>query len=149
MVYSVATFEADDARMRHARQIREDVFCHEQGVSAEIEWDGQDSACTHFLLFESENAIATARVRHYASDARKIERVAVVRTRRGTGAGLAIMRAILEFLARHEDPSTRILLHSQCTVAGFYERFGFIRQGEAFVEAGIPHVAMILNRPSG
>ena len=42
-------FRIDDPRMAAARAIREVVFCREQGVSAEEEWDGKDAESDHFL----------------------------------------------------------------------------------------------------
>ena len=37
---------------------------------------------------------------------------------------------------------TRAYLHAQEAVVGFYERLGFVVEGERFFEADIPHVAM-------
>jgi ElaA protein len=39
-------------------------------------------------------------------------------------------------------------LHAQEYVASLYAQFGFVRQGEVFEEAGIPHVVMV-RQPDG
>ena len=45
------------------RAIRERVFIDEQGIPAELEWDGLDPGCAHLLAYDMEgNAIATARM---------------------------------------------------------------------------------------
>jgi predicted N-acetyltransferase YhbS len=36
----------------------------------------------------------------------------------------------------------RIILHARIVAVGFYEKMGYVRQGELFTEVGIPHVLM-------
>ena len=43
--------------------IRTQVFCEEQKISKEIEFDNLDHLCGHFLIFDGKKAIATTRVR--------------------------------------------------------------------------------------
>ena len=51
MTFVIHAFQADDAPlMAAAREIRNAVFCDEQGVPPELEWDGHDKTCEHFLL---------------------------------------------------------------------------------------------------
>ena len=53
MAFAVLAFHADNAaNMDAARRIRQTVFCDEQGVPAEEEWDGKDSICEHFLVMD-------------------------------------------------------------------------------------------------
>ncbi len=124
--------------MDAARQIRQAVFCDEQGVSAALEWDGKDAYCQHFLLFDGGQAVACARVRPYGPGIFKIERVAVLRNQRATGAGAAIMRAVMDRLGQ-----VTMVLNAQLAVEEFYSRLGFVAEGEVFVDAGIDHVHMI------
>jgi len=35
-----------------------------------------------------------------------------------------------------------VVLDAQSILQGWYERFGFVRSGDEFVEDGIPHVPM-------
>ncbi len=149
MDHRLAVFRDDDARyLAAARHIRDVVFCGEQGVPPELEWDGQDSHCTHVLLFDDDQPIATGRLRLYAPQTYKIERVAVLRDCRRRGAGRAVMRALLNAVRDIEQKSgVEIILHAQEAVAGFYLQLGFIPYGGRFVEAGIPHVAMRLASP--
>ena len=39
----------------------------------------------------------------------------------------------------------KVLLHAQRSAQGFYHRLGFVTEGEPFEEAGIGHIAMVLN----
>ena len=137
---SITAFRTDDsARMEAARRIRAAVFCDEQGVPADLEWDGKDHLCEHFLLELDGAAIGTARVRPYGPSIFKVERVAVLKGLRGQHAGKAIMDYILERLRE----SGTVVLNAQSQVEDFYQRLGFVREGEVFEEAGIDHVHMV------
>lgn len=139
MKFAIKAFRTDDAAsMEAARRIREIVFCEEQGVPAEIEWDDKDSACEHFLLEGNGEPIGTARLAPYGPSVFKVERVAVLKHARGLGAGKAIMLFILDRMKSTET----VVLNAQIQVEDFYEQLGFIRSGESFEEAGIPHVPM-------
>lgn len=139
MSFVIRAFRADDATsMEAARHIRETVFCREQGVPPEIEWDGEDHLCEHFLLESDSAPIGTARLRPYEPSVFKVERVAVLKNARSLGAGNAIMIYILDRLKNSET----IVLNAQTQVEGFYERLGFTRSGDEFEEAGIAHVPM-------
>ena len=85
-MFRVIRFGIDDAFMADARAIREVVFCREQHVSAEEEWDGLDPTCEHFLIFDNDEAIGVARFRDYKGLA-KIERVAVLAEHRAPMPG--------------------------------------------------------------
>ena len=143
MTSTVSVFSIEDKRLADVRRIREVVFCHEQGVPPELEWDGQDATATHFLLLRAGRPVATARTRPYGPQTWKIERVAVLKPERGTGAGREIIAAVLSFLRERPEP-VRAYLHAQTDVADFYAGLGFVGQGDIFTEAGIPHVAMVL-----
>ncbi|MSO73046.1 MAG: GNAT family N-acetyltransferase [Rhodospirillaceae bacterium] len=139
MAFAIAAFHpSDQVRMAQARHIRQVVFCDEQGVAAHEEWDGKDDHCEHFLVTEAGVAIGTARVRPYGPGIFKVERVAVLKDKRGTGAGRLIMREIMARLREHT-----VVLNAQTAVEAFYNRLGFVSEGEVFVEAGIPHIHMI------
>jgi predicted GNAT family N-acyltransferase len=126
--------------------IRYQVFQLEQGVSAELEFDGQDSAATHWLANWQGQPVGTARVRSLSATTVKIERVAVLRPFRGLGIGQMLMQAMLDWLT--ETGQTEARIHAQTAVQAFYERLGFAPEGEVFTEAGIPHVKMkmLLNK---
>ena len=125
--------------MAEARRIRTEVFCQEQQVPPDLEWDGLDSACDHFLIFDGEAAIGVARLRAYHGMA-KIERVAVLAPHRARKAGWVLMEAVL---ARAKDKGfAAAVLNAQVAVEGFYGAMGFIAEGQRFMEADIEHVRM-------
>jgi predicted GNAT family N-acyltransferase len=124
-----------------ALSVRHDVFVEEQGVPEELELDEHEGDAVHFVAYIDGNPVGAARLRDYGDGDAKVERVAVVADRRGTGWGARLMDAVER--AAGERGFDRLVLNSQLTAAGFYERRGYERVGEEFEEAGIPHVKMI------
>lgn len=121
------------------RLVRESVFVVEQNVPEELDFDGLDGRCRHVLAFnDADEPIGTGRI---MADGH-IGRVVVLREWRGQGVGVAIMRALIDLAAG----DTSLYLHSQDHAVGFYERLGFIQEGLLFMDAGIPHRKMIMER---
>jgi predicted GNAT family N-acyltransferase len=119
-------------------RIRVDVFVTEQGVPEEEEGDAYDEHALHFLAWREGEAIGTARV-VLLEEGRlgKIGRVAVDHTQRGLGVGAALIEAV-EAAVKVE----RFQLDAQVDAMGFYERLGYVAEGEAFLDAGILHRRM-------
>ena len=122
------------------RAVREAVFVAEQGVPAELEWDGRDAGCVQLLALDSrDNPVGTARM---LPDGH-IGRMAVLAPWRGQGVGRALLGGLLRLAAA--QGLEKVWLHAQTRAADFYRRHGFRALGDPFEEAGIPHVAMILH----
>lgn len=133
-----ADWHKDNAEIR---RIRESVFIKEQGVSPEQEWDSDDVSATHFLAYEGECAVGTARLLPNGC----IGRVSVLRDWRGLNIGEALMQAAISEAER--QGLAEQTLTAQTHAAGFYERLGFKIISDEFIEAGIPHIDML--RASG
>ena len=121
--------------------IRTKVFCEEQKISKEIEFDNLDHLCGHFLIFDDKKAIATARVRQKEKSVLKIERVAVLLEFRRLKVGSILIKNTIKHYMNLDDNKS-IVLHSQIAVADFYKSLNFISYGNKFFEDGIPHIAM-------
>lgn len=126
-------------RYDDALDVRLAVFVEEQGVPESTEVDEHEDEATHFVAYDDDTPVATARLREYEPGVGKVERVAVLDSWRGDGWGDRVMGA-LESAARERHDE--LYLHAQRTAAGFYEHLGYEREGDPFEEAGIPHVAM-------
>lgn len=119
--------------------IRFGVFVMEQEVPEDLELDLLDPDCTHWLVRAPDGeAIATARI----TPDGQIGRMAVVPDWRGRGVGGTLLREIVRHAGEVGLPTPH--LHAQEQAIGFYERQGFIAEGPAFDDAGIPHRAMRL-----
>lgn len=84
--------------------------------------------------------VGTARLRPLGPDTAKVERVCVDSEHRGRGVGASLMRAV-EDLAR-DLGVRRLMLSAQASAIPFYLQLGYTLEGEAFMEAGIPHRRM-------
>ncbi len=124
--------------------IRTEVFVGEQQVPAELEIDGQDEAARHFAAKADGEMVATCRVRFLGSAA-KIERVAVLKDYRNKGIGRVLMRYIMNEL-RKNGQIHLFKLSSQSHAVPFYEKLGFKTRGGEYMDAGIPHYDMVLEK---
>ncbi len=123
-----------------ARSLRHQVFVVEQRVPEDIEQDEWDDAAWHAIALDDQGeAVGTGRLvvrRGVAA----VGRMAVRADWRGRGVG-ELLLATLEQAAR-ESGCRVVELHAQEHATGFYRRAGYVAVGDAFHEAGIPHVAM-------
>lgn len=120
--------------------MRHRVFVEEQGVSADIEYDGLDATATHVVAWVGNRVVGTARL---VAEGRigRVGRMAVLPEFRGQGIGGQLLSAVAT-LARSEG-LTGVYVHAQVHAADFYRRFGFVAEGREFVEAGIAHIKMV------
>ncbi len=121
-----------------AKTIRESVFIQEQHIAPEDEWDEFDPVSLHFVVYEHDRAIATARLLANHS----VGRVAVLKTHRGLKIGQQLMQAVIDYAKREQRPFLK--LSSQVHAIGFYQALGFKQQGEAYLDCGIPHIDMYM-----
>ncbi len=117
--------------------LRRVVFIDEQGVSEADEVDGLDGQAIHLLAWDGDCPVGTARLLVKGAVG-KIGRVCVLPEVRGAGLGAALIRAALEVL-RGQPGVTEAYLGAQSHATGFYEKLGFVIEGEEFLDAGIPH----------
>ena len=122
-----------------AQRVRIEVFVIEQNVPIELEWDEGDEVSTHAIAYDEEGQpVATGRL---LPDGH-IGRMAVIKPLRGCGLGREVLQALLQ-QARDEGHKD-LLLHAQTHALSFYEKQGFIAEGEEFLEADIQHRLMRL-----
>ena len=121
-----------------AKFIRKQVFIIEQNIPEEEEWDDQDMISDHFVVYDQDQPIATARLLQNNS----VGRVAVLKAYRGQGIGRMIMLEIIR--QAHQQDRKFLHLSSQVHAISFYEKLGFSIQGDAYDECGIPHIKMQL-----
>lgn len=121
--------------------LRERVFLIEQEIH-EVDLDGLDTQ-SYFLL-GGDPVIATCRVlppavKGYLS----IGRVAVDVSLRGAGVGRQLMEKSIQ-QCHIQWPDQMIKLSAQAYLERFYLSLGFEITGETYLEAGIPHLPMVL-----
>ena len=129
----------DAAELEQALDLRERVFCGEQGVDPAADRDGRDDEAVHVVAVADGRVVGTCRVLIEGELAR-LGRMAVEPHLRGSGLGARILAAA-EQAARDAGART-VVLHAQTAAQSLYERGGYEVRGDPFVEEGIDHVTM-------
>lgn len=146
-----------DADLAKTKAIRMTVFVQEQKVPAEHEMDEFDPIAHHWLLLkrtsssQTENCeewapIGTIRMYEEARTVGRLGRMAVLKAHRGNGNGRKLISALESYA--WDNGFSRITLHGQYDVKGFYASCGYAQMSdEIFEEEGILHVHMAKERP--
>ncbi|MGV0605419.1 GNAT family N-acetyltransferase [Mycolicibacterium sp. XJ1904] len=135
--------DLDAATLYELLKLRVEVFVVEQAIPYP-ELDGRDllAETRHFWLETSTGeVISTLRLMEEHPGGQKgfrIGRVCTKREVRGQGHSTRLLQAAL---AEVGDYPCRI--DSQTYLADMYARLGFVRDGEEFMQDGIPHVPML------
>jgi predicted GNAT family N-acyltransferase len=119
--------------------VRGVVFVEGQKCAYTEDFDKFDFSAVHFLGTIGDEPVATARMRLF-KDYVKIERVAVRKEYRKKGIG----KELFAFILNHIEKAgyKKMVLHAQAYLLRFYEDFGFVKQGDLFLEANIEHYHM-------
>lgn len=129
----------DDLLFQQAREIRDVVFIQEQQVDEQDEFDEFEDECEHFLMSFNGKAIGTARWRTIGEKV-KLERFAVLKESRGKKYGDQLLQAVIQSAS---NQNKTMYMHAQLKAIPFYERQGFNKVGELFVECEIEHYKMV------
>ena len=134
----VAAFEDLDTRTAYLLwQLRESVFVVEQKC-AYAELDGRDlePGTRHVWVASDQGPIGYLRVLDEGDHAR-VGRVLVARPHRGRGLSDALMRTALSVIG--DRPSR---LSAQSPLAAWYAGYGYVQDGQEFLDDGIWHLPM-------
>jgi ElaA protein len=136
-VRDAAAADLDGTTLYGILKLRVDVFVVEQKC-AYPELDGRDlePGARQVWIEDSGDVVATLRMLDEQS-ALRIGRVATATAARSAGYARRLMERALE-LAGDRD----VVLDAQSYLQEWYERLGFVRVGEEFLDDGIPHVPM-------
>ena len=125
-------------------QLRSEVFVVEQACAFQ-DLDGHDQAAYHLLGYtEAGELAAYARLfaagRSYAQVS--IGRVVTAPRHRRAGLGRQLLS---QAIAQCDElfGAQPIKIGAQLYLKAFYESFGFVQQGEGYLEDGIPHIYML------
>jgi ElaA protein len=133
------------AKLYDVARLRQDVFVVEQQCPYP-DLDGRDpeAGTGHVLLEEDGALVGYARVLDGPSEWR-VGRVVLAPGARGRGMADTLMTAALDHCLA-VDPARDVVLDAQSPLTRWYAGFGFVADGEEFLEDGIPHTPMRLSR---
>ena len=125
--------------------LRSEVFIVEQECPYQ-DVDGRDAEADHLLLYENNILFGYTRIfpkNTYFKEA-SFGRAVVKKKDRGEGYGHLIVDKALEHLKTNKQSPIKI--SAQSYLKDFYSSHGFIAKGEEYLEDGIPHTAMYIER---
>ena len=133
--------DLDPLTLYQILKVRVDAFVVEQECPYP-ELDGRDTepGAVHCWIEEDGEILAVARVLVDEDGVGRVGRVATRPDARGRGLAGRLVRHGTTLV---EGP---VRLSAQAHLADYYAALGFRRDGEEFLEDGIPHVPMILAR---
>jgi ElaA protein len=143
MRWELRAFDALSTRELYGlMRLRQDVFIVEQKC-AYADADGADERALHLFAVDGDEVVACARL--FAPGVRRDEavvgRVVTAARVRKLGVGRELMRRAIDAVeAQHGRVA--IWLGAQKYLQRFYESFGFVRDGEDYLEDDIPHLPM-------
>ena len=85
--------------------------------------------------------VACVLVRRLESGRVKVRQMAVEPERQRSGIGRGLIERVEKLLAG--EGVEEVELNARDVAVGFYEKLGYARVGEEFVEVGIPHRKMV------
>lgn len=123
--------------------LRQEVFVVEQNC-AYLDADGKDKYAFHLMAYSEDKLVASARLLpagvSYAEAS--IGRVVTAIDERRKSFGQALMaKSIAELHRLYGQVPIRI--GAQQYLKTFYESFGFVQEGDPYLEDGIPHIIML------
>ena len=139
------------AQVHDLYKLRVDIFVHEQeSPYKEIDDTDIHPGTQHLLAYETDGGlrlIGTARIYGKPDEGQHIGRVCVAENARGRGIATQLVEKALEVCKERAagiDPHKGALVevNAQSHLVEWYERFGFVVDGEEFEEAGRPHKHM-------
>lgn len=126
-------------------KLRSEVFIIEQNCIYQ-DLDEKDLQAVHVLVKEKEQLIGYSRILKKGVSYQKyssIGRVVVKKEKRKKSIGIKLMEFSIK-TCKDLHPNEVIKISAQTYLKKFYEKQGFIKKGENYMEDGIPHCAMYL-----
>ena len=130
-------------------KLRIEVFVVEQECWYQ-DLDDKDKEAIHLMGWDDNQLCGYARI--VASgvsykNAASIGRVVTNKRMRNSGSGQKLMKeAINQCQSIHSECDIKI--SAQYHLIRFYQKFGFIEEGEQYLEDNIPHIGMLLKQTS-
>ncbi len=124
-------------------QLRNEVFVVEQNCVFQ-DADNKDQKSIHLMYWNNNELVAYCRLLPpgLAYTEMSIGRVVSSPKYRKTGAGKVLIKEAIQQI-RQTFGNGPIRIGAQCYLIQFYASFGFIEEGEMYLEDGIEHIEMI------
>jgi ElaA protein len=137
--------ELTPKELYHILQLRNEVFIVEQNCPYQ-DLDNKDLKSWHLMGIEEDRLLAYSRLLapgiSYSESS--IGRIVSSPSVRKTGMGKKLIRESIEQI-KNLFKTDMIRIGAQFYLKAFYESFGFIQDGDIYLEDNIPHIIMLRN----
>lgn len=123
-----------------ALNLREKILRLPLGLKFTPEDITNDSNEYHLGAFVETKLIGNVSLKPINSEIIKLKQMAIDPTYQGKGIGSKLLQYAEKYAIANNFKE--IQLHARCHAQEFYAKFGYIPQGETFIEVGIPHILM-------
>ncbi len=124
-------------------KVRMEVFVVEQDCRYQ-DMDGRDKNAYHLFMTEDGEIKAYLRVLDKGVSFDEVSIGRVLSVKRRCGLATELVKAGIE-VAKEKYAADKIVIEAQTYVEKLYEKLGFVRISDEFLDVGIPHVKMELN----
>lgn len=125
-------------------KVRVEVFVVEQKCAYQ-EIDAKDKQSLHLYFRDSKGIQAYLRVLPAGVSYKEVSIGRVIALKRGCGLGGEILKEGIK-VAQERFQADTIRIGAQVYAKGFYEKFGFKQASKEYIEDGIAHIQMLLQR---
>lgn len=122
------------------QRLRDEVLRKPLGRQLSAADIDRDRAGAHFVAVREGEVVACVGLYPDGPDKVRLRQMAVSPALQGQGVGLRVL-TFAEDWARRRGIA-EIETHAGVSAQGFYERAGYVAEGEQFEEVTIPHIAM-------
>ena len=121
--------------------LRQTVLRAPLGLTLDISERAAEASHRHFALFTDNDELAACVSMVPLPDGKaKLRQMAVNEIMQGMGLGQKLIRSVESLLA--SEGFGYLYMHARQSAIGFYQKLGYLAEGEPFTEITIPHVRM-------
>jgi len=137
----------DDPLVEEELALRFRVLRDPLGLPPDAVRFGFEDESLHLLALEDgERVVGCVLFHPEATGEGRLYQMAVEESHRGRGVGRQLVQALEAALTARQIYTVN--LHARDQAVGFYERLGYQRQGDAFIEVGIEHLTLVKALPA-
>ncbi len=147
MNFKIKTFnELSNIELYEILKLRASVFIVEQQIIYN-DLDTLDYSCYHAFIENNNNIVAYLRIFNKGINFDNISfgRVVTSNLHRKEGLGKILIEKSIEFVLNVMNENI-IRLQSQISAVKFYEKMGFLKEGNEYVKEGIVHLNMVYEK---
>lgn len=128
---------------KQAAAIRYHIFFKPYGLGWDMVYDNLEEKAVHLICIQGEEVLGYGRLTYETEETVAVSQLVVKESYQNQGIGKGLMKHFIHF--SRKEGYREIILNAKVEVMGFYEKLGFLLEGDTFPskKTGIPHIKMI------